>query len=177
MKVKVGSKNTVKIEAVRETLRDYPKFSESKIEGISVDSGVSDQPKTLKETIDGARNRAENSFDECEYGFGVESGLMKVPGTKTGIMNITVCAIYDGKQYHVGTAPAFEYPPEVTRLVFEENLNINQAFYRAGLTDNPKLGNEEGVIGVLTKRRMDRKEVTKQAVVMALIHLEHSDLY
>jgi len=50
---------------------------------------------------------------------------------------------------------------------------MNQAFSRAGLTNNPKLGSQEGAVGLLTKGRLTRKEYTKQAIRTALIHLEN----
>jgi non-canonical (house-cleaning) NTP pyrophosphatase len=36
------------------------------------------------------------------------------------------------------------------------------------------LGSAEGIIGVLTKGRLTRKEYVKQAITMALINLENS---
>ena len=48
----------------------------------------------------------------------------------------------------------------------------------AGLTDHVKLGNTEGgLIGLLTKGRVSRKEYTKQAIVNALIQLDNPDIY
>ncbi|OGI15235.1 hypothetical protein A3K63_04145, partial [Candidatus Micrarchaeota archaeon RBG_16_49_10] len=145
--------------------------------GIEVDSGVPEQPKSVDEVVRGAMNRAVGAFKDCEYSFGIEDGLMEVHGTKTGYMNICVCAIYDGKNYHIGLSSAFEYPREVTRLVLEEGLDINQAAHKAGLTKKTKVGSAEGVIGILTHGRLPRKEYTKQAVTMALIHLENSRLF
>jgi non-canonical (house-cleaning) NTP pyrophosphatase len=102
---------------------------------------------------------------------------MHVPHTKTDFMNICVCVIYDGEEYHIGISSAFEYPTKVTELVFKEGLDVNQAFYRAGLTKNPKIGSSEGAIGVLTHGRLTRKEHIKQGIAMALIHLENAQLY
>lgn len=177
MRINVGSKNDVKIEAVREAICDYDFLSNAEVVGIDVNSEVSEQPKSVDETIRGAMKRAESAFRNCDYSFGLEDGLMQVPNTKTGYMNICACAIYDGQNYHVGLSSAFEYPADVTRLVFEEGLDINQAFYRVGLTKNPKVGSEEGAIGILTHGRLLRKDYTKQAVMMALIHVENSNLF
>ncbi len=177
MKINVGSKNDIKVNAVSEVIRDYEFLSNSEVFGLEVSSEISEQPKSLDETIHGAMNRAKNAFQNCYYSFGLEDGLMKVPNTKTGYMNVCVCAIYDGKNYHLGLSSAFEYPCNVTKLVFEENLDISQAFYKVGLTKNPKIGSAEGVIGILTHDRLLRKEYTKQAIVMALIHLENPEKY
>lgn len=177
MRICVGSTNEVKVNAVKEAIQDYQIFSNAEIIVVKVNSGVSDQPRSAEETIQGAINRARNAFKDCNYSFGIEDGLMKVPNTKTDYMNICACVIYDGKNFHLGLGPAFEYPIEVTRLVIEEGLDIDQAYYRAGLTDNPNIGSYEGVIGMLTKGKLSRKEYTKLAVMMALIHLENKNLY
>lgn len=177
MIINVGSKNSVKIEAVKEVIKEYPDFKEPIVNGISADSLVSSQPKSLDETIKGAINRAKNSFIDCKLSFGLESGLMKVPETKTGYMDVTVCAIFDGKTIHLGLSSAFEYPIEVTKKVFDDNIDINEAFYVTGLTNNQNLGSQEGAIGYLTKNRILRRDYTKQAIYMALIHLENPDLY
>src|SRR3989338_4699185 len=161
MKINIGSINTVKVGAVSEIIQDYPHLSDAVLRELQTDSGVSVQPKSLEETIQGAMNRAKNVFDDCDYSIGIESGLMHVPNTKTGYMNVCVCVIFDGKEFHIGLGPAFEYPGDVTRLVFEEGLDIDQAFFKAGLTDNQDIGSAEGVIGSLTKGRITRKEYTK----------------
>lgn len=177
MKINVGSKNKIKIAAVKETIRDYDFLSKAIVTGREAQSEVPDQPQSMKETIQGAISRATNAFTDCHYSFGLESGLMKVPQTKTGYMDFTACAIYDGKQHHLGLSSAFEYPIKVTRLVLNKGLDINQAFFKTGLTDNPKLGSAEGAIGFLTKGRLPRKDYTKQAIATALIHLENKKLY
>ncbi|HLD00391.1 MAG TPA: inosine/xanthosine triphosphatase [Candidatus Nanoarchaeia archaeon] len=165
----VGSTNTVKIEAVREAVSRYNLFSPAIIKGIEVESGVSKQPKSLDEIIRGAVNRARNAFVNCDYSFGLESGQIEVPYTKTGYMYICACTIYDGKEFNFGLSPGFECPPEVTRLVLEEGLDLNEAFYKVGLTTNPNLGAGEGVISILTNGRVNRKDYTQYAVIMALI--------
>ncbi len=177
MKINVGSQNNVKVSAVREAIRDYDFLSNTDVSGLNVSSEISEQPKSVDETIRGAINRSRNAFQNCNFSFGLEDGLMRVPNTKTNYMNVCACAIYDGQNYHIGLSSAFEYPHDVTKLVFEEGLDINQAFHRVGLTKNPKVGSSEGAIGILTHGRLLRKEYTKQAITMALIHVENSKKY
>src|SRR3990167_7782603 len=177
MKIVVGSTNDVKINAVKEAIQDYDFLSNAQVTGTKISSDVSEQPKSLDETVKGAINRATMAFQNCDYSVGIENGLMKVHSTKTGYMDITVCVIYDGKHFHMGLSSAFEYPKEMTRLVFEEGLDIDQAAQKTGITKKPEVGNSEGMIGILTKGRLPRKEYTKQAVVTALIHLENPHLF
>lgn len=177
MKINIGSKNKIKVEAVSELIKDYIEFKDAEVFSKDVSSTVSDQPKSLDETIKGAMVRAKNSFENCEYSFGLESGLMAVPETKTGYMDFTACAIFDGKNFHLGLSSCFEYPPKVVKYILENNKNISEAFYDLGLTNNDKVGAENGAIGILTKNRLDRKAYTKEAIRMALIHLENKNLY
>jgi len=180
MKISIGSKTTVKVNALKEILKEYPDFKNAEVVSIDTDSKVSEQPKTLEETMQGAINRAKAAFQNSkgvDFSFGVEAGLSKIPNTKTGYMNLTVCVIFDGKDIHVGLSSGFEYPIKVTELVFKEGLDINQAFHKVGLTKDPKIGSSSGAIGFLTKNRLPRKEYVKESIRTALIHLENKEHY
>lgn len=133
MEIIVASKNPVKVQAVRDVLRNYSEFINYDIVGVEANSNVSEQPKSLEETIQGAINRSVGVFSGCVYSFGIESGLMEVPMTKTGYMDLCVCAIYDGKDYSLGLSCAFEHPIKVIQMINEESLDVNDAFYKCGL--------------------------------------------
>ena len=176
MKIKVGSQNKAKVAAVAEIIKEYPHLVDAVVEGLGTESGVSNQPKSLDETITGAKNRACGAFDACDHAIGIESGLMQVPQSKSGYMDVCVCAIYDGKEYHIGLSSAWEFPdPSVTDLMVKDGLDMSEAINKKGYTKSATIGSEEGAIGILTKGRIDRKEYTKQALRMALIHLEQFD--
>lgn len=172
MKIKVGSTNKMKVEAVQEILQDYPHLKNAIISTVDVSSGIVDQPKSLEEIVRGAMNRAGSAFQDCTYSFGIESGLMTVPNTKTGFMDVCVCAIFNGNEYHLGLSSAWEPPKQVIHYILAEGLDMNQAAFKAGLTNNPKVGSAEGLVGIMTKGRLTRKEYTKEAIRTALIHLE-----
>ena len=177
MKITVASTNEVKVNAVRDLLTEYAILNGAEIASVKVPSNVSEQPKSLAETVSGAVNRAKAAFNGCDLSFGIESGLVAVPHTKTGMMDLCACVIYDGKELHVGLSSAFECPPKVMELVHSEGLDLNGAFHKVGLTDDPKIGNAGGAVGLLTKGRVDRTAYTKQAIIMAMIHLENADFY
>lgn len=176
MKIKVASTNPQKIKAVSDLIPQYDFLADSTLQGISVPSGVADQPKSLEETVRGAINRAKSAFTDADYSFGIESGLTDVPYTKSGIMDLCVCAIYDGKEIHLGLSSAFEPPKKIVDLM-KKGMNMSDACFEAGLTTNPQIGSSEGLIGILTRGRMDRLAYTKQAVTTALIHLENAHLF
>lgn len=173
MKIKVGSQNEAKIEAVKEILLDYSHLMNADVEGVEVSSEVSDQPLSLEETIQGAMNRAKNSYSNCDYSFGIESGLMAVPHTKSGFLDVCVCSIYDGKEFYLGFSSAWEFhDPAIFGLMIKEKINMSQVVNKLGLTKKHNIGSENGVISIATGGRMDRKEFTKQALRTALIHID-----
>ena len=99
MKINVGSSNEVKVEAVKEVIKDYPILLNAEVNGVAVEPGVSKQPKSLDEIVQGAKNRATNAFYDCSYSFGIESGLIELSDR---YMDGAVCAVYDGRDYYLG---------------------------------------------------------------------------
>jgi inosine/xanthosine triphosphatase len=176
MKIKVASLNPQKVSAVKEIIAHYPMLEKATVEAVSVPSGISDQPKSLEETVRGAINRSKNAFQDADYSIGIESGLLEVPHSKTGVMDVCVCVIYDGKDTHMGLSCAFELPKKVAKFV-KEGMNLSEATEAAGLTTNKNIGSAEGLIGILTHGRMTRLAYTKQALTTALIHLENAHLF
>ena len=134
-------------------------------------------PKSIEETVAGAIDRAKQAYKNHDYGFGIEGGLMKVPHTKSGYMEVPVCAIFDGKQIHIGLSSALEWPKKTMDLILNKGMDGSQAMKAAELTTHEKFGEKEGLIGVLTKGRTNRTEHNKGAIAMALIHLENPELY
>ncbi|MDO8657896.1 MAG: DUF84 family protein [Candidatus Levybacteria bacterium] len=179
MKISVGSKNRTKIRAVFDAVKLYPNlFPKPKITGIEVNVPLFGHPKNIKETISGAIKRAKEAFVNCNYSFGLEGGLMKVPFTKTGFMEVSACAIYDGEIIHLGLSPSFEWPKEVTNLILSNKADASLALKQLGLTSHDKLGNiEGGGVGLLTELRLTREDFIRYSIIMALIHLEKPELF
>lgn len=176
MKVGVGSKNRTKVQAVADLLESYPMFNGAEVEGVEVKVEQFGHPKSLAETVDGAIDRAKQAQESRDYGFGIESGLMEVPHTKSGYMEVAVCAIYDGKDIHMGLSQAYEWPKKVITAILA-GMDGSQAMKAAGLTQHDKLGEHEGFVGIFAKGRTNRTEYNKAAVVMALMHLENPEHY
>lgn len=178
--IAVGSTNKAKILAVEEVVRASPLFEKVRIVALSVPSHVSEQPLTLEETIQGAKNRALGAFSACEgctYSFGMESGLMEAQGTQTGFLCISVCCIFTGTVYLTGLSTGFEVPPQILQFILEKNKDMTQACLELGISANSALGSEEGLIGILTRGRVDRKQFTKESVASAILQLEHAQWY
>lgn len=177
MRVNVGSKNQTKVQAVESALLGCALFNDAEVIGVDVATEEFGHPIKLPSVIKGAKDRARQAFKDCAYSFGIEGGLMEAPETKSGYMEVAVCAIYDGSQFHLGLSPAFEWPKAVTNLIVNHGRDGSQAMREAGLTDQEKIGAAEGAIWLLTKEKLNRKEYNKLAVMMALVHLENKEHY
>lgn len=171
-KIIVGSKNEVKVSAVREVVADYKSLAGAEVIGVSVASGMSDQPLSLEETIQGAKNRAESAYQPDSISIGLECGLMRIPSSEEEFMHISICSIFDGKKHHLGMSSGFRVPRSISALILEEGLDLNQAMKKCGFTENPQLGASEGTVGVFTNGRIPRKTYCKQSLTVALISIE-----
>lgn len=172
LKIIVGSANPAKVGAVEELVQEYPQLAGASVTSLEVSSGVAEQPKSLEEIIKGASGRAEAAYQDCTYGVGLESGFMAVPGTASGYMNVCAAAVFDGKAIHLGLSSAFETPdPEMMRLVIEDGMAFDQAAVAVGFTEDPHIGRSDGIVGVLTHGKVDRKEYSKEALRMAFVHI------
>lgn len=176
-KIIVGSKNAVKVSAVHEVIADYPDLAHAEVIGIPVSSGVSEQPLSLQETIQGAKNRAENAYQPQSISIGLEGGVMEIPTTDQEFMHISICSIFDGQHHHLGMSCGFRIPKKVSDLMIREGLDLSQAMEKAELTDNPDIGAAEGAIGLFTKGRILRKDYCKQSLTTALISIEPSPYF
>lgn len=173
MKVGVGSRNPVKIEATQNILRKI--YSQVKVEGVNVQSGVSEQPIGLTETIKGAINRSKNAFQsKYDLTVGIESGLLPTPQTITGYVDLQWCAVYDGKKTTLGVSSGFEYPPLVIKEVLK-GKEVGEVMDK--LTGVKKLGQKMGAISYLSHGMLDRLGNTEQCVLMAMIPRLNKEVY
>ncbi|PIE70973.1 MAG: inosine/xanthosine triphosphatase [Deltaproteobacteria bacterium] len=169
MDVCLGSKNPVKFAAVQAVLTDWNIPGGVRLSARAVTSGVADQPVGMDLTVRGARNRAMAAKEGGDWGIGLESGVIPVPQTRSGYMNVTVCALYDGSEMYIGLGPAFELPPELANGVVRQGMELDDAVSAAGLTDNPRIGYAEGLIGILSNGQVTRADYSRPAVSMALV--------
>ncbi len=179
--ITIGTTNKAKIQALKECIESLGTFSDYKMTSLSVPSGVADQPLTMAETIQGAKNRAYNAFTlspvKPTYSFGVESGLVEAPGTQSGFLHLSLCCIYDGAQYYIGSSTGFELPKNVLKKIIEDRLNLTQACVTSGISSKKNLGEEEGLIGILTHGKINRMEYSKESIYAALIQIINKNLY
>ncbi len=197
MYISIGTRSQPKIAAVCSAFSRYPelcfrdgdtlqfiilpahKRDLAQTKGIDQVSKISYNPLTLEETVTGAKNRAYEAFQHCmqqhgscDYGVGIEAGLFPVPGSESGYMDTSICAIYDGNSYAIGGSPIFEYPMVVTRRILKgEEAGLISDFFGDTAKGRP------GVIGPLTDGRVNRDEFDQYAVLMALTRIVSDELY
>lgn len=170
----VASKNPVKINCVQSAFEQM--FDNEKIEvaGISVLSGVPDQPMTNKETLDGAKNRAVNAQSEmgdADYWVGIEGGIEDTPD---GMEAFAWVVILSKNQKGQSRTSTFYLPPKVRGLVLN-GMELGHANDQVFDKHNSK--QKGGAVGSLTKGFLGRTEYYKQAVTLALIPFVNEKLY
>lgn len=176
MKIVIGSTNSLKVSALTEVIPLFDFLKNSILISQSVPSGISEQPLSLQETIDGAQNRALAAAAYGNIGIGIENGLCNIPGTDR-YFDIGVCCIYANNRFAFGFSQGFEIPKSVLNYILNQKLDLSQALNRAGLTHNKQIGAGQGAIGILTKGRITRKDCIKQAMIIALAQLEQPALF
>ena len=173
MKIVVASKNPVKLKATQNILEKI--YSAVEVEDRDVDSGVPDQPIGLEVTVQGAINRAKNAFSPAfDLSVGIESGLLEVPHSITGYLDLQWCAIYDGEKITLGVSAGFEYPP----MVIEQVLGGKEVGdVMDQVTGVDKLGQKTGAVSHLTQGMLDRTGNTEQCVLMAMVPRMNEGVY
>jgi inosine/xanthosine triphosphatase len=178
--VRVGSRNTAKLEAVRRGLAPF--FAHVLVEVADVESGVDAQPLGFAEIVAGARQRARGAHRDgaCDLAAGIEDGLVAIAEAASGWANIGCCVLFDGAREAIGFTAGFEYPPECVRsATATPRTPIGDAFdalYRApaGLGDP---GTASGNIGRLSGGALTRADYGAQAVICAFVRFLHPELY
>jgi non-canonical (house-cleaning) NTP pyrophosphatase len=168
----LGTENKMKVAALEEFLKEsgyvdvmfsYFGMEKSPYEviALTIPSNVSDQPKSLEETLQGdhisvifliltgARNRSKGAFDQATLqrpgakivGLGIESGITAVPGKQENSLgkffNVTTAAVYNGSIYAIGMGPSFALPERVTDIAITGN-NMKTSYL--SISENLEVG-------------------------------------
>lgn len=173
-KVIVASKNPVKIQAVKNGFEKM--FPDQKFEfiGLSVPSGVADQPFNNQETFLGAKNRSQNASNEikdADFYVGLEGGIEQIENEMESFAWIF---IKSGEKYGKARTGTFFLPRQVADLI-KEGKELGEADDIVFKRNNSK--QESGAVGILTGDVINRADFYTEAVILALIPFKNSDLY
>ena len=171
----VASKNPVKIEAARSAFTQMFPEETFGFEGVSVESGVRDQPMTDEETLTGARTRVENAriaHPDADFYISFEGGCEE-DTEELRAFAWTVVESREGK-FGKGRSGTFYLPHEVAVLVLggKELGEADDIVF--GRTNSKE---QNGAVGLLTHDIFDRTSNYAYAAILALIPLKNPHLY
>ena len=175
----VGSRNPVKVNAVREAFRAiHPEF-EILVEGFEVESKVRSQPFEDDETLLGATNRAMSAYNEFvqrfqsppKYSLGIEGGLRYAD---YGLECFAWITIFNGSTITKSRSASFMLPPSI-EMHIRDGMELGDADDLVFGRKNSKQGS--GSVGHLTNGLIDRTSFYKQPVILAYIPYMWPDHY
>lgn len=173
MRIVVASKNPVKIGAALEGFQRIWPDTAFKAEGISIPSGVRDQPMGDEETLLGAYNRAAGAklaVPEADYWAGIEGGCAEGAGGLEAFAWVVVLGRDGSGRSRTGM---FMLPEEIAALV-RGGMELGHADDAVFGRTNSK--HHDGSVGLLTGGVIDRRAYYAHAVVLALIPFLHPTL-
>lgn len=163
-KVAVGSRNPVKLAAVRAVLGTVAPTAS--VEAVAVGSGVPDQPFGDDETIRGAleRARAARELLNADFGVGLEGGVVEMPDGTMRTCAWAAVVARDGR-HGVGGSLAMPLPDSVARLI-RDGVELGHAMDQ--LTGQTETKHGAGAVGILTAGLVDRQRAYEVLVAYAL---------
>jgi len=175
-KIIVGSKNPVKINAVKESFqRVFPKIT-FETEGIAAPSKVAEQPVGDSETLLGARNRAlfcKKSVPSAHYWVGVEGGVDHEIDGMTVFDWLSILAKNSELEGKAKTGTF--YLPKIIEKLVSEGIELGEADDKVFEKRNSKQGS--GSVGILTHGLINRTQYYKEALILALIPFVNASIY
>ena len=173
VKVLVASTNPVKIDSVRLAFtKMYPGIDFS-FKGVSVPSGVSNQPLGETETLTGAKNRVNNlsKTNQADFFVGIEGGSKKVAKS---METFAWVVIKSKNKISKSRTSSFYLPKKIIELI-NQGVELGEADDIVFNRQNSKQSN--GAVGILTNDIITRTSYYEQAVIMALIPFKNPELY
>ncbi len=173
--VLITSTNPVKIESTKIGFARMFPTEPFVFATITVPSGVSDQPMSDEETLEGAKNRIVNArreYPSVDYYVGIEGGIE----TRSEGLMVIDWVVIENKIGQIGQAKmnAFYLPPAIAKLV-QGGMELGAATDQIFQTQNIK--SQESGIGLLTGHNIPRTDYLVFAMTLALIPFKNPSLY
>ena len=173
IKVAIASTNPTKVGACRSVFER----ALGSVEVISIDSisGVSDQPMSEAESVEGAINRARGALRraEADYGVGMEGCIYE---TSKGYFLTGWCAVIDKNgSLGLGSGGHIELPFAAVDKILLEGKELGYAMDE--ITGEKDVKKRMGTIGILTKNYDGREKAWEVALLYALARVINPDIY
>ncbi|MGM0843885.1 MAG: DUF84 family protein [Bacillota bacterium] len=165
MIIAIGTKNKAKVEAVQNGFAELLCNEELDFESFKTKSGVSEQPFSDKETIQGAVNRASEVLEMSEgsIGIGLEGGVVE---TQYGLFLCNWGALAERGETPIIAGGARILLPETIakRVRNGEELGPVMDDY----CQSEGIRHHEGAMGIFTKGAVNRDEMFKHTVKLLI---------
>jgi inosine/xanthosine triphosphatase len=152
LKIAIGTMNPTKVDAVKVAFHNIT----ATFIPTSVESGVSSQPFSDEETIQGAINRAKAARikADCGIGIGLEGGVVE---TSYGLFLCNWGALFDGvNEPYIAGGARILLPEQVARGV-RDGLELGEVMDH--YTKEHNVRHKEGAVGVFTNGAINRTEM------------------
>ncbi len=168
VKIAIGTKNPAKIKAAELSCKELG----GELLSVNVPSGVSEQPFSDEETMEGALNRARNALDEtgADFGIGLEGGVVETP-YGLFVCNWGALVSRAGDQFIAGGA-RIKLPDAVAKeLTHGRELGPVMDEY----TKKQDIRKSEGAVGVFSNGRITRDRMFEHIMELLIGQYEYKE--
>jgi inosine/xanthosine triphosphatase len=172
MRLAIASKNPAKINAIKSAFSEVFSIDEIEVFGFETNSGVALQPMSSRETLYGALNRLKNlvkknSLEQIDFYVSIEAGI------EMG-MNFAWIIISDTEKIGISRSASLPIPKAILNKL-SPTKDLGSVIDELYGTKNIK--NLDGAIGILTKQKLNREQVYKHSVILALSPFISEEIY
>ncbi|HEY2462184.1 MAG TPA: inosine/xanthosine triphosphatase [Candidatus Acidoferrum sp.] len=185
--IAVGSARRPKIGAVEAAVEEFAGLmgagTEFEVIGVEVESGVGHTPASREESMQGARQRAENlvrlareKIAAWNYFVGLEGGLdVLAEGGGRRVLLESWAFVTDGTRGYFGRSGGVEIPEALAREVLDGGIELGVAIDR--FAGERGIRDAGGAWGVLTRGLIARQEAFRVAVVAGFAGFYNEEKY
>jgi inosine/xanthosine triphosphatase len=182
MKIGIGSKNKVKIDACKKAFSKlrvlFPEIIDSlQFSAIDAKTDIPDMPLSSDQTKKGALQRAFyviEHFPSLNIGIGMEGGVHLIDsqnGYNSYLQNWVYA--YDGSKGFFGGSPCIPLPDAISRSLQEGRVELADIMDQ--LTGLKDVRSNQGAFGILTRDIINRTDAFELAVICSMIpHLNRT---
>lgn len=170
--ISVGSKNPVKIAAVENVVKKI--WPDAEVVAVEVGHGISEQPTSDDEAIEGATNRAKLSLEKtgADLGIGMEGHTID---TKHGMfLSGWVVAVDKKDNMGIGGGNNLLLPEKIASEI-RKGRELGPVMDEFTGINNIK--QKQGAVGFLTNDLITRTTTVEKSIIYALARFITSDYY
>lgn len=162
----LGTKNPVKIKGAKAAAKKAFGKIACKFIPHEIMNHAPEQPIGFAQVWKGARKRARLAFgkSKCDYGVGLESGLIKF-GSR--FYDIQFCCLYDGYAESGGCSMGFPLPEKIIGEIRKQKKPMGDVVSRISGIRN--IGRKGGALAFLSRGLLHRRMMVEQAMLCALV--------